>query len=159
MLRTKVPNDIRKYKTKLAGPFTLKQLITVTGLIILDLAVYSFVQPFNLSAEMLCTIILGIDLCIGGIFLAEVNERPAYSFFLEYLKYNVFAPRQRRVSLPVEKKYPVKVNVDIGKVTISCTNQTGDAKEEIKKMYDDEIVKLQEIASYRKIVHKLLASN
>ena len=95
MLRTKVPNDIRKYKTKLAGPFTLKQLITVTGLIILDLAVYSFVQPFNLSAEMLCTIILGIDLCIGGIFLAEVNERPAYSFFLEYLKYNVFASRKR----------------------------------------------------------------
>ena len=30
-----------------------------------------------------------------------------------------------------EKKYPVKVMVDIGKVTISCTNQTGDAKEEI----------------------------
>lgn len=30
-----------------------------------------------------------------------------------------------------EKKYPVKVVVDIGKITISCTNQTGDAKEEI----------------------------
>ena len=30
-----------------------------------------------------------------------------------------------------EKKYPVKVNVDIGKIVISCTNQTGDAKEEI----------------------------
>ncbi len=30
-----------------------------------------------------------------------------------------------------EKKYPVKVNVDIGKLVISCTNQTGDAKEEI----------------------------
>ena len=30
-----------------------------------------------------------------------------------------------------EKKYPVKVTVDIGKVTISCTNQTGDAKEEL----------------------------
>ena len=30
-----------------------------------------------------------------------------------------------------EKKYPVKFSVDIGKVTISCTNQTGDAKEEI----------------------------
>ena len=30
-----------------------------------------------------------------------------------------------------EKKYPVKVQVDIGKVTISCTNQTGDAKEEL----------------------------
>ena len=30
-----------------------------------------------------------------------------------------------------EKKYPVKVQVDIGKVVISCTNQTGDAKEEL----------------------------
>ncbi len=30
-----------------------------------------------------------------------------------------------------EKKYPVKLNIDIGKLTISCTNQTGDAKEEI----------------------------
>ncbi len=30
-----------------------------------------------------------------------------------------------------EKKYPVKVIIDIGKVTILCTNQTGDAKEEL----------------------------
>ena len=34
-------------------------------------------------------------------------------------------------SVEKEKKYPVKVVVDIGKVTISCTNQTGDAKEEL----------------------------
>ena len=30
-----------------------------------------------------------------------------------------------------EKKYPVKVLVEIGKIVISCTNQTGEAKEEI----------------------------
>lgn len=34
-------------------------------------------------------------------------------------------------SIEKEKKYPVKINIDIGKITISCTNQTGDAKEEI----------------------------
>lgn len=34
-------------------------------------------------------------------------------------------------SIEKEKKYPVKVMIDIGKVTISCTNQTGDAKEEM----------------------------
>ncbi len=34
-------------------------------------------------------------------------------------------------SIEKEKKYPVKVCVDIGKVTISCTNQTGEAKEEL----------------------------
>ena len=30
-----------------------------------------------------------------------------------------------------EKKYPVKISIEIGKIVISCTNQTGDAKEEI----------------------------
>ena len=30
-----------------------------------------------------------------------------------------------------ERKYPVKMSIDIGKLTISCANQTGDAKEEI----------------------------
>ncbi len=34
-------------------------------------------------------------------------------------------------SIEKEKKYPVKVEVEVGKITISCTNQTGDAKEEL----------------------------
>ena len=34
-------------------------------------------------------------------------------------------------SIEKEKKYPVKVSIDIGKIIISCTNQTGDAKEEM----------------------------
>jgi len=34
-------------------------------------------------------------------------------------------------SIEKEKKYPVKISIDIGKIIISCTNQTGDAKEEM----------------------------
>ena len=34
-------------------------------------------------------------------------------------------------SIEKEKKYPVRVNVEVGKITISCANQTGDAKEEL----------------------------
>lgn len=34
-------------------------------------------------------------------------------------------------SIEKEKKYPVKINIEIGKLTMSCRNQTGDAKEEI----------------------------
>ena len=30
-----------------------------------------------------------------------------------------------------EKKYPVRIKIEIGKIVLSCTNQTGDAKEEI----------------------------
>ncbi|MBQ3145949.1 MAG: DNA polymerase III subunit beta [Clostridia bacterium] len=34
-------------------------------------------------------------------------------------------------SIEKEKKYPVKISIEVGKVIISCTNQTGDAKEEM----------------------------
>ena len=34
-------------------------------------------------------------------------------------------------SMEKEKRYPVKLNVEVGKIKISCTNQTGDAKEEL----------------------------
>ena len=34
-------------------------------------------------------------------------------------------------SIEKEKKYPVKISIEVGKVVISCANQTGDAKEEI----------------------------
>jgi len=34
-------------------------------------------------------------------------------------------------SIEKEKRYPVKVNVEVGKVVISCENQTGNAKEEM----------------------------
>jgi len=34
-------------------------------------------------------------------------------------------------SIEKEKKYPVKISIDVGKIVISCTNQTGDAKEEM----------------------------
>ena len=34
-------------------------------------------------------------------------------------------------TLEKERKYPVKVSIDIGKIIISCKNQAGDAKEEI----------------------------
>ncbi|MDE5830476.1 MAG: DNA polymerase III subunit beta [Clostridia bacterium] len=34
-------------------------------------------------------------------------------------------------SIEKERKYPVKVNIEIGKIVISCKNQAGDAKEEI----------------------------
>ena len=34
-------------------------------------------------------------------------------------------------SIEKEKRYPVKVNIEVGKVVISCQNQTGNAKEEL----------------------------
>lgn len=107
MLRTKMPNDIRQYKTKFGG-LTIKQLLTVSCLVALDIIALPFLQSLKLSAETLCFVILFIDLLVGGIILAEVNGRPAYLFMKDYMKYNLSAPRKRRVSQTIEKKNPVK---------------------------------------------------
>lgn len=39
-----------------------------------------------------------------------------------------------------EKKYPVKISIEIGKLIISCTNQTGDAKEELYTTTEGKIL-------------------
>lgn len=74
---------------------------------------------------------------LDGEFLNYASVIPANWETRIRVNKNAFQDCFERISLisasssEKEKKYPVKVNIDIGKVTISCTNQTGDAKEEI----------------------------
>ena len=74
---------------------------------------------------------------LDGEFLNYSNVVPKNWETRIRVNKNIFQNCFERISLisastiEKEKKYPVKINVDIGKVTISCTNQTGDAKEEM----------------------------
>ena len=74
---------------------------------------------------------------LDGEFLNYANVIPANWETRIRVNRNILQDCFERISLissssiEKEKKYPVKVTIDIGKVTISCTNQTGDAKEEI----------------------------
>ena len=65
----------------------------------------------------------------------ETNGKIANEITAENIREVVSAwtkiPVNKLSSTEKEKKYPVKINVEVGKVTISCANQTGDAKEEI----------------------------
>lgn len=74
---------------------------------------------------------------LDGEFLNYSNVVPKNWETRIRVNKNIFQNCFERISLissssiEKEKKYPVKINIDIGKVTISCTNQTGDAKEEM----------------------------
>lgn len=74
---------------------------------------------------------------LDGEFLNYASVIPANWETRIRVNKNAFQDCFERISLisasnsEKEKKYPVKVNIDIGKIIISCTNQTGDAKEEI----------------------------
>lgn len=109
MIRTKVPIDIRKYKAKIAGPFTAKQAVVVTILIIIDAGLYSMVlSPMKLSVENLITVLFVIDLIIGVIGIGEIEGQSMASYIKDYIKYNIIAPHKRQVGEKVKKEYPVK---------------------------------------------------
>lgn len=87
MIETKVPMDVRSYKTKYIGPFTLRQLICITIAAGVDIALFLFVF-----------IPLGLDL--GNmlkpiIFILALVDTPIIAFIFEpqgmpmedYLKY------------------------------------------------------------------------
>ena len=109
MIRTKVPIDIRKYKAKIAGPFTAKQVVVVVILIIIDFLLYQFIlSPMKLSIENLITVLFIIDLIIGAIGIGEIEGQSMGSYIKDYIKYNIVAPHKRKVGEPVKKNYPVK---------------------------------------------------
>ena len=74
---------------------------------------------------------------LDGEFLKYSNTIPAsWETRIRVNKSNIQECFERIIlisasSIEKEKKYPVKIDIEIGKVTISCANQTGDAKEEI----------------------------
>ena len=74
---------------------------------------------------------------LDGEFLKYSNTIPAsWETRIRVNKNNIQECFERIIlisasSIEKEKKYPVKIDIEIGKVTISCANQTGDAKEEI----------------------------
>ncbi len=74
---------------------------------------------------------------LEGEFLNYQNVIPGSFETKIRINKNLFQNCLERVSLisssytEKEKKYPVKIKIEVGKVLLSCTNQTGDAKEEI----------------------------
>ena len=74
---------------------------------------------------------------LEGEFLNYQNVIPSSWETKIRINKNILQNSLERISLissssvEKEKKYPVKIKIEIGKVILSCTNQTGDAKEEI----------------------------
>mgnify|MGYP000886180102 CR=1 FL=1 len=79
MIERKVPKDIRKYKTKVIGPLTLRQIICIGVAIIVDFLLYFVISKF---------IDLSINMIIYGLILIDI---PIISF--------TFTP----LNLPMEK--------------------------------------------------------
>ena len=76
MLETKVPKDIRKYKTKLMGPFTWRQLICIVISLTVDILLFFLLcSMLNVPLNIFIYILIFIDVPIMAFTLEPYGIR------------------------------------------------------------------------------------
>lgn len=99
MIETKIPKDIRKYKTKVIGPFAIRQAVTLSIILLLDIILYDMIfKPFGLSIDVDLYIWIAVDVLIGVIGFMEIRGEPFEKFMVGYIHYNILSPQKRTCS-------------------------------------------------------------
>ena len=98
MVETKVPKDIRSYKTKIIGPLSLRQLICLILAVILDGLAYFVAQSLDikLSINLIIYGVMFLDLPILA-FMIEV-EGLALEVYLQKILFKQFSVKTKRVA-------------------------------------------------------------
>lgn len=119
MIEAQIPKDIRKYEAKLAGPFTLRQLICFILSSVVAYFAYKgislFVSPGN--AIPICMFLVSPIIAVGWV---KPYGTPLEKFIKTAFISNVLSPKVR--------KYKTK-------------NNFSQASERLKKMSDSEYTK------------------
>lgn len=96
MIETKVPKDIRKYKTKAVGHFTIRQIVCISICIVADLLLYICVfKPFNLNIRWIIYAIIGVDIPIMA-FTFEPRGMKMEKYIKNILIRMLFSPTYRK---------------------------------------------------------------
>ena len=109
MIETKMPKDIRAYKTKLIGPFTGRQAICVVIAGIVFIIFYACIaQPLNLPKEYLFYIGLPIVIPILAFGWYEPNGMKLEKYLQKVVIRSFSVPIKRKAGnvlfKPAEKK-------------------------------------------------------
>lgn len=111
MIQVNVPKDIRSYKTKIIGPFSLRQLIAVAFTLAVDLGLYNFIfRPMEIPNEWLIYAICFVSLPPLAFGFIEIMGMPLEKYitvwFYTYMTILFFD--KRKAENVVERKMPDK---------------------------------------------------
>lgn len=105
MIETKMPKDIRSYKTKLIGPFTMRQLACIAVMGVVDIILYSLViKPFQLPTEFIIYGLILIDVPIGAFGWIEPQGLPFERYLKDVLLRSFIAPAKRKPLLVLHEE-------------------------------------------------------
>lgn len=111
MIETKVPKDIRSYKTKIIGPFSLRQLICLVVAILVDGLAYLIISSMGIKLSMNLVIygVMFIDLPILA-FIIEPQGMPMEKYIQKVLLTGFLKPSKRKAETLLyedQKKTPL----------------------------------------------------
>lgn len=97
MIETKVPKDVRSYKTKILGPLTLRQVICVVVAGIFDIILYMIATSMDmkLNAEMVIYSLIFLNLPIFA-FMLEVQGMTMEKYIKNVLLDSFLKPSKRK---------------------------------------------------------------
>ena len=109
MIESKMPKDIRAYKTKLIGPFSGRQLICIGIMLAVDFLLFQLIiLPMELPLEFVIYGLVFIDVPIGAFGWVEINGMPLETYIKEVVLKMVLAPAKRK---PKHIIYEEKTNI------------------------------------------------
>ena len=109
MIESKMPKDIRAYKTNLIGPFNGRQLICVGIMLIVDFLLFQLViLPLELPVEYIIYALIFIDLPIAAFGWVEINGMSLETYIKEVGLKMLLAPAKRKAKhIIYEKKQDI----------------------------------------------------
>ena len=96
MMETNVPKDIRVYKTKIFGPFTIRQVVCISICIALDLFAISMITKVSeLSIQAIIYLLMFMDIPIM-IFIFDKDGMPMEKYLTKVIIPNFISPAKRK---------------------------------------------------------------
>ena len=95
MIAVRIPEEIRKYKEKIAFGLTARQIISVILTALICVPLYWFGRPYIVE-DVLSWMIILIALPVLSIGFLKFNGMPMEKFFVVWLKFEFLYPRKRK---------------------------------------------------------------
>lgn len=133
MIEAKMPKDIRRFKGKAIGPFTLRQVICVIVAAVLAAAVYFLLKDTQISSDMRGFIMFAAAV-IPLLFITEPSGMKMEVYLRDVVYKSFLFPRKRLTGSDLTPKPEPKKQEEIKKINDEYKKNI--AKHPELKMYE-----------------------
>lgn len=95
MIEIKIPKDVRKYKEKVVGGFTLRELITLIVTALIDISIYIFLKD-KIGKQFSSYLVMFISIPFLLLGFKEKDGLKFEKYVIYFLKFHFLTPQKRK---------------------------------------------------------------